>query len=248
MKLVLIAVVCGMFLTAGASPERSFEGRMLQAVSLPKGGMIVWIAHLNDLIHAEGLTEKIMLVPVLPGIEISSDMTNDLVLAKWVVDVQMRLKRSLSVPEPTWSVLYPRDELNIKFIKMGELLELFRTIYECRIVKKDKQLLVYPFPEHLKALCYSDATGKKRSGLGLVVGLYTAYPPNHIFVHDDKPTGKVYVLAPDKIHNMVLAEIDCQETLKSGLCVKGAPSPAPSRTPPGRSRQPPSFTIPLAVP
>lgn len=224
MKLFLIAIGCGMFLTARAFPENFPDDHMLQTVTLPRGGMIVWIAHLNDSIHAEGLTEEMVLVPVLPKIEISNDLTNDLVLAKWIVDVRTLLKHSLSLPEPAWSVLYPRDELNVNFIKMGELLNLFQTIYRCRIVQKDKYLLVYPFPDQLKALCYSDVTSKKRSGLNFVVGQYTAYQPNHIFVHEDVLTGKVYVLATDKIHNMVLAEINGQETLKSDLCVKGLSS------------------------
>lgn len=221
MKLILIALGCGMFLTARAFHEDSPGDHMLQTVSFPKGGMIVWIAHLNDSIHAEGMAEKIALVPVLPRIEISTDMTNDLVLAKWIVDVRILLKHSLSLPEPTWSVLYPRDELNVNFIKIGDLLNLFQTIYGCRIVKTDKYLLVYPFPDQLKALCYSDVTGKKRSGLNFVVGLYTAHQQNHVFIHEDALTGKVYVLAPDKIHNMVLAEIGSQGLMKTGLHVKG---------------------------
>jgi hypothetical protein len=85
MKLILITIGCGMFLTARAFHEDSPDDHMLQTVSFPKGGMIVWIAHLNDSIHAEGLAEKIAIVPVLPRIEISTDMTNDLVLAKWIV-------------------------------------------------------------------------------------------------------------------------------------------------------------------
>ncbi len=238
MKLILIAIGCSIFLTARAFPENSLDDHVLQTVSLPKGGMIVWIAHLNDSIHAEGLTEKIVLVPVLPRIEISADMTNDLVLAKWIVDVRMLLKHSLSLPEPAWSVLYPRDELNVNFIKIGELLNLFQTIFRCCIVKKDKYLLVYPFPDQLKALCYSDVTSKKRSGLNLVVGQYTAYQPNHVFIHEDAMTGKVYVLAPDKIHNLVLAEINGRGTLKSDLSVKGLSSEYKSgKTPEHQNRE-----------
>ena len=41
----LIAIIgCGMFLTVRASPENPFDDHMLQTISFPKGGMIVWDA------------------------------------------------------------------------------------------------------------------------------------------------------------------------------------------------------------
>jgi len=223
MKRIRTAIGCFMFLTARAFSENAPDDHVLQTVSFPKGGLLVWIAHLNDSIHADGLAEEIAFVPVLPRIEIAADMTNDLILAKWVGDVRMLLMRSLCLPEPAWSVLLPRDRLTADFIKVGDLLDLFQTLYGCRIVRKEKNLFVYPFPDQLRLLGYSDVAGKKRSGLNFVVGQYTAHRPGHVFVHEDAMTGKVYVLAPDGIHNKVLAEINTQVPLKTGLCVKGLP-------------------------
>jgi hypothetical protein len=42
-------------------------------------------------------------------------------------------------------------------------------------------------------------------------------------MHEDTAAGKVYVLAPDGIHDKVLAEINGQKPLKADLCVKGLP-------------------------
>lgn len=192
---------------------------VLQEFSI-KGNLLVGIAHVNNALQSEGFSDEVMFVPVLPQIGIAPDMTNDVVLAKWLDTVRTTMEQSLCSPEPTWSVLRSRNRIDTKFIKIGEILKLLQAVHGCRITKKGRHILVYPFPEQLNVLCYSRGEKKPRSALGIVLSLYSP-GSSHVFVHEDPMTSTLYILASDQIHSEALVEINSQGTLKTDLCIKG---------------------------
>lgn len=218
MKRTLTTLCHCMFLSSTVLAGDQIGDRMLEDISLPRGNLLSWIARLNATV-APDHPPAILFVPALPSLVVAPCMTNDQTVVKWIEGVRTELEQSLCAADPSWSVLGVRDGIQMKFVKIKDILNLFQAAYGCRIVRTHEQVLVYPFPERLEMLCYSNRKESKRAHLGLIVGLYSGYRRDHVFIHENAAACKVYVLAPKPIHEKIRAEV--QSTMDEDINVEG---------------------------